>query len=329
MKKLLSIVLMLLLAFTLVACATEQPVEDQGTSEEAVVSEDADAVTDTDEGETTDFETPYPIVVTDGFDRDVEIEKKPEVVVSLAPSMTETMYALGLETSLAARTDYDDYPADVLDIPSIGSMTEPNIEAIVEINPDVIFATNMVSAESLKKLEELGYPVLVMSGEDNLEGVYDILTKVGVIFNETDKSEAIVEGMKSDVAYVTEALEGVEKKSVYYVVGYGEYGDYTAGGDTFIGQLIEMAGGENIAADVSGWSYSLEKIVEADPEIIIVSQHYDTKAGFVATPNYQDLTAVKEGNVYEIDNNKLDRQGPRLAEGLVDLAKIIHPEIFE
>ena len=137
----------------------------------------------------------------------------------------------------------------------------------------------------------------------------------------------VIEGMKEKVEEVTKKVEGLEKPSMYYVVGFGEK-DSTAGGDTFIGEMIRMANGENIADDSEGWGYSKEKIAEKNPEIIVLSDKNDTKDTFTTTDVYKDLEAVKNGNVYEIDQNLLNRQGPRLAEGLEALAKILHPEAF-
>ena len=133
--------------------------------------------------------------------------------------------------------------------------------------------------------------------------------------------------MQDTIADVQEKVSGLETPTVYYVVGYGEYGDYTAGGDTFVGKMLAMAGGDNIAKDISGWSITLEELVEADPSIIIINEYM--KSDFMSLPNYSDLTAVKEGNVYTLDTNMLDRQGYRNAEGILELAKIFHPEAFE
>ncbi len=113
------------------------------------------------------------------------------------------------------------------------------------------------------------------------------------------------------------------------MVGFGEFGDFTAGGGTFISEMIKRANGNNIADDVEGWSYSLEKVVEHDPEIVILSKYFDAKSGFIAANGYKDLTAVQKDNVFEIDNNLIDRQGPRLAQGFEALAKIIHPDAFK
>ncbi|MCK5734879.1 MAG: ABC transporter substrate-binding protein, partial [Spirochaetaceae bacterium] len=108
---------------------------------------------------------------------------------------------------------------------------------------------------------------------------------------------------------------------VYYVVGFGEGGDWTAGGDTFISQMITMAGGENIASDISGWSFSLEAIVEGDPDLILIPSWAESI--FETTPVYSDLRAVKNGNIIVIDENSIVRQGPRLAEGFANLVSAI------
>ena len=126
-------------------------------------------------------------------------------------------------------------------------------------------------------------------------------------------------------ATVTDALIKVvgfsENPTVYYVIGFGEGGDWTAGGDTFIGQMIEMAGAVNIAADVSGWAFSIESIVDRDPDLILLPGW--AEAIFVTTPIYSDLRAVGNGNVIAIDEDAIVRQGPRLADGFASLVDII------
>ena len=135
--------------------------------------------------------------------------------------------------------------------------------------------------------------------------------------------------MKSKVNDVIEAVKDQPKPEIYYVVSYGEGGDYTATGETFISQIIEMAGGKNAADDAQGWKYNIEKLVEKDPDILICPKYFDSKQGIIQANGYKELTAVKEGRLFEIDNNMLDRQGPRIADGLEELAKILHPDQFE
>ena len=112
-------------------------------------------------------------------------------------------------------------------------------------------------------------------------------------------------------------------------MGFGQGGDYTAGGNTFVGRLLEMAGGRNIAADLDGWAYSLEKVVAGDPDIVLVSEHYGMPEQLRSAQGYRELRAVQNGRVRPIDNDMIDRPGPRLAQGLRELAAAIHPELFE
>ena len=268
------------------------------------------------------------ISVTDSYGRTITFEGPVQSIVSVAPSVTETVFALGKGDLLKGRTDYCDYPPEAASVQSIGSLMEPYIEKIAEINPDVVIASNHFKKESAEKLENLSIKVVVLNESKTFEGAYTTIRDIAKITGAQERAEDIISGMQKTVKEVEKAVAGKDKPTVYYAIGFGEYGDYTAGGDTFIGQMIEMAGGDNIAKNVKGWSFSLESIVEADPDIIIVSKYWDMKKNFVKAEGYKELTAVKEGRVYEIDANLLDRQGPRLAEGLKALSEIIHPESF-
>lgn len=268
------------------------------------------------------------MTIVDSYGRTVELETEPQRVISIAPSITEIIYAINAQEKLVGRTDFCDYPEDVSDVESIGSLTDPSIEKIMEINPDIVIASTHFKEDVLKKLDELGIKVLVLYGPESFEGVYETIEKVGTILNREEEAKTVVNEMKDKVEYVTSRVEGREKPTVYYVIGYGEFGDFTATGETFISKMIEMAGGINVAKDAQGWKYSIEKLLEKDPDIIICSKYFDTKTGIENTNGYSQLTAVKEGRLFEIDNNKLDRQGTRLAYGLEELAKLIHPDAF-
>ncbi len=268
------------------------------------------------------------ITVTDSYGREITLSSPVKTIVSAAPSITETVFALDKGDLLVGRTDYCDYPAQTASIQSIGSLMEPNIEKIAEINPDIVIASDHFKKESAEKLEDLSIKVLILREDKTFEGAYGTIRTIARITGAETRAEEIIAGMQQTVEDVKKAVAGKDKPAVYYVIGFGEYGDYTAGGDTFIGRVIEMAGGDNIAKNVNGWSYSLESLVEADPYCIVISKYWNMKQNFVNAEGYKELTAVKEGRVYEIDSNLLDRQGPRLAEGLKALAAIIHPESF-
>ena len=272
--------------------------------------------------------TTYPITITDSFDREVTIESEPTKVISLSPSITEIVYALGQNENLIGRTDYCDYPQEAANIQSIGSLMDPNIEKIVELNPDIVIASAHFKKEVLQKIEEMGVKVVVLYGEENFEGAYEAIEKVGYILNAQETAFNIVNHMKTTIADVIQRVEGKQKPSVYYVVGFGEGGDYTAGDGTFIGQLIEMAGAKNAADDVEGWSYSLERLVENNPDFLICSKNDHHKEQLKTANGYKDIDSVLNDKVYEIDKNMLERQGPRMADGLKEIAQYIHPDAF-
>ncbi|MCX7883595.1 MAG: ABC transporter substrate-binding protein [Caloramator sp.] len=271
----------------------------------------------------------YPLTITDSYNRQVTIDKRPERIVSVAPNITEIIAALNAKDRLVGRTDYCDYPQDISSVESIGSLMEPNIEKIVSLKPDIVIASSHFKKESLEKLEQLKVKVIVLNGAETFDGAYETIEKVGQVIGEKEAADKIVSDMKKKVEEVKAKVKDAPKPKVYYVISYGKFGDYTAGKGTFIDEAIKMAGGTNIGEDAQGWAYSLEKIVKNDPDIIICSKYFDTKAGISSTAGYKDLRAVKEGKLLEIDNNMLDRQGPRLAQGLEELAKLIHPELFK
>lgn len=271
----------------------------------------------------------YPLKVVDSYNRTITIEKEPKRIIAIAPNITEGIYALGKGTSLVGRSDYDDYPAKANNVTSVGGLLKPNIEKIVELKPDVVIASTHFDKDVIKKLEGLNIKVVVLYGEENFAGVYDTMSKLGQIINASDKALSIISAMQKKVADVTKKVKGAKKPTVYYVAGFGKSGDFTAGKDTFIGNMIDMAGGENAAKDVVGWKYSVEKLVEKNPDVLICSKLYDSKKGIKATSGYKDLKAVKSGKLLEVDENIIARQGPRLADGLEAIAKLIHPELFK
>lgn len=311
MKRSILLGLMLVAMFLMAACQSSAP------------------KTETPAAETVAQTVAFPLTLTDASGKEVTFDKAAESVVSLSPSTTEMVFALGKGALLKGRTDYCDYPNEALSVPSMGSIMEPNLEAIVAAKPDVVFISGMFSDEVKTKMEGLGLKVFDISSHDSFDGVYTALDHAGQILSAKEASDKLVADMKATVADVQEKVKGAEAKSAYYVVGYGESGDYTAGKGTFIDQMITMAGGVNAAGDVEGWSYSLEKLIEKNPDYLICRNNGDDKKGISAANGYKDLTAVKEGRLIEIDSDLLDIQGPRSAEGVLMLAKILHPELFK
>jgi iron complex transport system substrate-binding protein len=311
MKKIIITILTGGIMFAFAACTSNKQVESS-----AVAKKDT-------------LITQYPYTAKDSKGKEVVIEKEPKRIVSAAPSITELVFALGKGNELVGRTDFCDYPEEAKKVQSIGSLTNPNIERIIELKPDIVVASTHFKDDVAKKLQDLGIKIVVLYNANDLNGAYDSITTLGQIINTQGKANVLVASMKKKIEGIQEKVKGKGMPKVYYVVGFGKSGDYTATGDTFIAQMIGMAGGANIAKDATGWKYSLEKIIENNPEYIIVSKNNGGKDQFAKADGYKDLSAVKNNRVMEIDENLLNRQGPRLAEGVEAFAKILHPDLFK
>ena len=322
-KKLSLILSVMLVSMSLMACA--KTTEMKTDTVESVKQMETTAET-TEQTGALEKSVTYPVTVKDSEGSEIMIETEPEKVISLAPNITEMIFVLGSGDKLVGRTDYCDYPKEALEITSIGTLQEPDIEKIVSLEPDLVIASTHFSEESEKQLSDLGIKVLVLYEEHEIDGVYTMLETLGTVINAQEQAETAVNDMKAVMDETKAAVSGLETPSVYYVVGFGEYGDYTAGGDTFISQLITLAGGENIAKEVQGWSYSLESLVAADPDIILIDN--TMKDAFISADHYKDLSAVKNGMVFGIDKSILERQGVRNAEGVRTIAEIFHADAF-
>lgn len=325
MKKVLSLSLILVLC---VVILTGCNYDGKITQENAPEPKPTSTSTPTSNSDPTiEEDLAYPMQFTDDRGNVTTFEKEPERVISLSPNITEVIYALGQGEKLVGRTAFCDYPQDVQSAVVVGDFIEWNFETILSLEPDVVFASSLNTEENEKKLKDLGINIVYLTQTESFDSAYEIIGMTGRVLNAEEESKQIIEDMKQRVAAVVDAVKGADRPSVYYVVGYGEYGDYTATGETFVASLLDMAGGDNIAADITGWVYSLEKLMEEDPYFILCSE--EAKTAFQQTNGYKELTAVKEGRIYAIDDNIIVRQGPRLAMGLEAIAKILHPECFD
>ncbi|MDE6875470.1 MAG: ABC transporter substrate-binding protein [Lachnospiraceae bacterium] len=269
---------------------------------------------------------PYYVTLPDGMV--LELAGTPQRIVSMGPNITDMLFALGAGDRVVGRTDYCDTPAGVENIPSVGTLFTPDVEKILSLAPDLVIGSLLFSEETQKQLSDLGIQVAVLYDSKSIEGIYDMIRALGALTGQSEEGEALAERTKKQIEDAAAKYTGGEyadfkAPTVYYVSGYGEYGDYTAGGDTYIGQLLAAAGGENIAQDVEGWVISREVLIEADPQIIIIGD--GMAADFCATPGYEELSAVKNNRVFEFDlYHLLERQSHRNAEIFVQLAELFH-----
>lgn len=332
-KKVASVLVAAMVVCLSCACKEEKPYENPftppvGTSSEEAPSEEA-TTEPSEESQADPDATVYPFEFTDAYGNKATIEKDPERIVSCSPAVTEIIFSLGQEESIVGLTMLDNYPAEASDYPVvIEELYNPNVEAIVAAEPDLVLADSIFPEEAYNQLTELGYTVVIVNEEKNVDGVYNKIESIGKILDANKEAAEVIADMKAKIEDVKEKIADYtdEKPTVYYCVSYGEYGDYTCGGDTFIHTIIEDAGGINIAADVKGWSYSQEDLIDADPDIIIVADWaYDD---FIATAPYSELSAVKNGQVYGVNTDSLDRQCARNADAVAMLAEIFYPEAF-
>ena len=271
----------------------------------------------------------------DGLGRAVILAGPAERVVSLAPSNTEILFAIGAGDHVVGRDQFSDYPADAAAVTDIGSAFEAlNTELIVSLEPDLVLAAEINTPEQVNALEDLGITVYYLNNPHTLEEMYVNLEIVAQLTGREAEANILIESLKARVAAVDEKIAPLSSRpSVFYELdGTDPAKPYTAGKGTFITLLIDRAGGYNIASDIDGYpQLSLEQVVVADPAFIILgdSAYGVTPEIVAARPGWEDLRAVKNGQVYPFDDNLVSRPGPRLVDGLEELAKLLHPGLWE
>ena len=261
--------------------------------------------------------------VTDDYGRTVVVPAAPQRVVSLSPAVTEIMFALGAGDLLVGRTDFCVYPDAAGDIPSIGGISNLNVERILSMQPDLIISGSMVGKKFTDQFDQMGTPMVCVIEKPKFEALYDNIKAIGKLVGKEHEADSLIENLKLRMESLLahgDSSQNTQLPSVYYVVGFGAGGNFTAGGNTFINDIIRMAGGRNIAEDIEGWSYSLEALVKEDPNFIIVRR--EDSAAFCGMKPYNRLSAVKNGHVIGIVSGTLDLQVPRNIDAVLYLRKI-------
>lgn len=277
----------------------------------------------------------FPVDITDQMGRQVRIEKMPERIVSLSPGHTEIVFALGLEDRLVGVTEFCDYPEAAKDKPKIGGFSTVDIERVVRIQPDLILAANIHRKDVIPKLEELDLTVVCLD-PTTLEEVLKAITLVGKCSGQEEKASQLVTGMGDRIKAITDKtsnLTQAERPRVFYIIWHDPL--MTVGSDTRIRELIELAGGINIAQDPPGGypTISLETVIQANPQVIVAGTGHGEGAALpyqfaLTEERLRDVDARANGRVYKMNTDLVGRPGPRMVDGLEQMAKMIHPEIF-
>lgn len=279
---------------------------------------------------------PAPIEITDGLERQVSLAAPAQRIVSMAPSNTEILFAIGAGEQVVGRDEFSDYPVEASNISSIGGgFGDYNNEAIVNLQPDLVMAAEINTPEQVKALEDLGINVFYLANPTSLDEMYNNLLIVAQLSGHEAEAASLIDSLKSRVTAVEEKVREVaERPQVFYELDATDpNAPYTAAAGTFIDTLISMAGGENIAHDM-GDQYiqvSAEELLVRNPRIILLGDaaYGITPEVVSARPGWEAIEAIKEQQIYAFDDNLVSRPGPRLVDGLEILATLLHPELFK
>jgi iron complex transport system substrate-binding protein len=236
---------------------------------------------------------------------------------------------------MVGREDTADYPAEVQDVSSIGSMFgDLNAEAIVALEPDLALAADTISPEQVQTMEDIGITVFSLANPMSFDALYENINKVGTLTGHEDEAATLVSELRERVDITLAAAASADPVKVFYEVdGTDPSSPWTTGSGTFQDVLIGLASGTNIASDLQGWGQiNLEEIVARDPDVIIFGQGPwvpTTPESIAARVGWSDITAVASGAVYGIDTNWVDRPGPRLVDAFETIVRLLHPELFE
>jgi iron complex transport system substrate-binding protein len=281
--------------------------------------------------------TPAPITLTDGLGKTLTFDKPVQKIVSLAPSNTEILFAIGAGDQVVARDTFSDFPEAVKQIKDIGGgWGEVDTEAIVALTPDLVLAAEINPVELVKSLEDLGLKVYYLSNPKTLEGMYDNMRTVARLTGHDAETETLIESLKSRVAAVDAKIAGATQKPVvfYELDGTDPNAPWTSGPGTYVDLLLIKAGGANLGNILdSPWAQiSLENLVTENPDVILLGDAVwggVTPEAVAARAGWESLAAVTNSKVYPFDDNLVSRPGPRMVDGLEQLAKLLHPELFQ
>ncbi len=321
-SKPISLLLAGILAFSLTAgCSAGATADTTAKNTAADTTASAAASSDVPESPTA-AETSIDsasVKVTDMAGREIVLEKPAEKIVAVTASDCEILYAIGAGDKLVGRGEYCDYPAEVANLPSVESGAETNIEQIIALDPDVVIMNFMAQTkEQVAALENAGITV-VMNNAVTIDDIYTSIALLGAITGKDSEAASVISGMKSVFDSIGQSSEATGK-TVYFEVSPLEYGLWTAGKGTFMDEIANLLGLTNIFADVDGWGeVSQEQVIERNPDYIVTIAMYtgdgvkpvDEIAG---RDGWQNISAVKNGLIYNVDSNEISRPGPRIAD---------------
>ena len=253
---------------------------------------------------------------------------RPERIVSLAPSITECLFALGLDESVVGVTDFSNYPPKVRSLPKVGSYIRINLERVVALKPDLIVATRDGNPkETVERLTDMGFPVYVVDPR-NLESLFRTILSLGDITQRSAQARTVVRDLEARLERLDERIRGLPRPKVFLQIGIDPL--VTVGRGTLQDELIERAGGVNIAGNepMPYPTLSVEHVLKAAPDVILLSTmegETALKRALRYWEKWQSVPAVAENRIHAVDGDLIDRASPRIVDGLERMAGYIHP----
>lgn len=275
------------------------------------------------------------IEVPDGMGGTLTLEAPAQKIISLAPSNTELLFAVGAGSQVIAREEFSNYPQEAQALPSVGgSMGKYDTEKMVSLQPDLVLASPLTAPETLQALKDLGFTLVVVPNPTTLEDMYANIELVGKITGHENEAQELVASLKDRQQKILAVVaKASSKPKVFYELDASQdpAKPWTSGPGTFIDQLITLAGGVNVGASLQGeWAQiSLEELLVQNPDVILLGD-----ANWGVTPEsvaqrtgWEKLDAVKNGKVFPINDDLISRPGPRQIDGLAELVRLLHPEL--
>ncbi|TCS95918.1 ABC transporter substrate-binding protein [Hazenella coriacea] len=267
----------------------------------------------------------YPIHLTDQVGNKVSVVKEPERIVSLIPSTTEIAFALGLKEQIVGVTENDDYPAEAKNLPKVGDY-KIDVEKVVALKPDLVLAQKANEPETIKKLQQLGIPVLVTDANE----VKDVFASIDLIAQATDRTyegDTLVGEMSKHRLQIFHQVAKIPEDKRVKVWIEIDPTLFTAGGDTFLNELVTLAGGKNVAIQLQGWpQVSSEQVVKWNPDVILTT--YGGEQEILKRQGWDAVNAIKNNRVVSVDPNLVNRPGPRIIDGVEQMAKGFYPDVI-
>ncbi len=270
------------------------------------------------------------LTVTDQMGRRVVLPARPVRIVSLVPSVTETVFTIGAQDRLVGVTDFCDYPPAARQKPSIGGMVSPSLEGIVALKPDLVVATTAGNRqETFDQLARLKIPVYLVNPV-SVHDVLDLIVRLGRLTDRPEAADRVAALLRERIQAVSARVAGRPRPRVFYVLWPDPLIVPARG--ALVSELIALAGGDSVTADGGqGYPrYSMEAALARNPEVILVASHDAAQSALVRAKweRFTQVPAVRAGRLHTVDGNLMHRYGPRMVDGLETLARLIHPEAF-